>query len=79
LGMVETTGISCNTCHRGAAHPEAKWPEMKMGPGGPGGPLLVALLRAVVLVVRAARLPALQLNNNLSEHPLAVRLRGVLL
>jgi hypothetical protein len=41
LGMVETAGISCNTCHRGDAHPEAKWPEMKMGPGGPppgGGP-----------------------------------------
>ena len=40
LGMVETSGISCNTCHRGTSHPEAAWPEMKQGPGGPppGGP-----------------------------------------
>ena len=40
LGMVETSGVNCYTCHRGASHPDAKLPEMKMGPGGPppGGP-----------------------------------------
>jgi hypothetical protein len=39
LGMIETTGINCNTCHHGVAHPELKVPEEHHpGPGGPGGP-----------------------------------------
>ena len=36
LGMVMTTGINCNTCHRGEAHPEVKdAPSMMHGPAGP--------------------------------------------
>jgi len=35
LGMMVTTGINCNTCHRGTAHPEVKVPEEHHGPGGP--------------------------------------------
>jgi hypothetical protein len=35
LGMVMASGVNCNTCHRGAAHPQVKGPE---GPKGPGGP-----------------------------------------
>jgi hypothetical protein len=35
LGMVMETGISCNTCHHGTAHPEVKEPERQRGPGGP--------------------------------------------
>jgi hypothetical protein len=40
LGMVMTTGVNCNTCHHGTAHPEVKVPERQRGPGGPppGGP-----------------------------------------
>ncbi|MGZ4000184.1 MAG: c-type cytochrome [Mucilaginibacter sp.] len=40
LGMMMTTGINCNTCHRGTAHPEVKVLEEHHGPGGPppGGP-----------------------------------------
>jgi hypothetical protein len=34
LGMVMTSGVNCNTCHRGDSHPDAKLPERK-GPGGP--------------------------------------------
>jgi len=36
LGMVITTGVNCNTCHHGTAHPEIKVPEREhKGPGGP--------------------------------------------
>jgi hypothetical protein len=35
LGMVMNTGVNCNTCHRGASHPEVKEPEEHHGPGGP--------------------------------------------
>ena len=35
LGMVMFTGVNCNTCHHGAAHPEIKLPEEHKGPGGP--------------------------------------------
>lgn len=35
LGMMMTTGVNCNSCHRGVAHPEVKLPEMHKGPGGP--------------------------------------------
>jgi hypothetical protein len=35
LGMIMTTGVNCNTCHRGVAHPEVKLPEEHHGPGGP--------------------------------------------
>jgi hypothetical protein len=36
LGMVMSTGVNCNTCHRGTAHPEVKIPEREhKGPGGP--------------------------------------------
>jgi len=35
LGMMMTTGVNCNTCHRGTAHPEVKVPEEHHGPGGP--------------------------------------------
>jgi Photosynthetic reaction centre cytochrome C subunit len=43
LGMIMTTGVNCNTCHHGTAHPEVKVPEEHRGPGGPppggaGGP-----------------------------------------
>jgi len=40
LGMVMYTGINCNTCHHGTAHPELKMPEEHRGPGpgGSGGP-----------------------------------------
>jgi hypothetical protein len=40
LGLVMTTGVNCNTCHHGVAHPEVKVPEENRGPGGPppGGP-----------------------------------------
>jgi hypothetical protein len=42
LGMVMFTGVNCNTCHNGTAHPEVKVPERHKGPGGPppgpGGP-----------------------------------------
>ncbi len=38
LGMVMTSGINCNSCHRGESHPEVKVPEGRRGPGGPGGP-----------------------------------------
>jgi hypothetical protein len=40
LGMVMYTGINCNTCHHGTAHPELKMPEKHRGPGpgGSGGP-----------------------------------------
>ena len=40
LGMVLATGVNCNTCHQGTAHPEIKIPEEHHGPGGPppGGP-----------------------------------------
>jgi len=40
LGLVMATGVNCNTCHRGVAHPEVKIPEGQRGPGGPppGGP-----------------------------------------
>lgn len=39
LGMVQTSGINCYTCHRGDSHPEVKLPPMHMmGPGGHGGP-----------------------------------------
>lgn len=35
LGMVIATGVNCNTCHHGSAHPELKGPEEHRGPGGP--------------------------------------------
>ncbi len=35
LGMVKFSGINCNTCHNGKAHPEAKEPEEKHAPWGP--------------------------------------------
>jgi hypothetical protein len=35
LGMIMQSGVNCNTCHRGTAHPEAVVPDGK-GPGGPG-------------------------------------------
>jgi hypothetical protein len=35
LGMVMASGVNCNTCHRGSAHPEVKVPEREKGPGGP--------------------------------------------
>jgi Photosynthetic reaction centre cytochrome C subunit len=35
LGMIMTTGVNCNTCHHGTAHPEVKVPEEHRGPGGP--------------------------------------------
>jgi len=40
LGLIVATGVNCNTCHRGTAHPELKIPEEHHGPGGPppGGP-----------------------------------------
>lgn len=40
LGMIIYTGVNCNTCHRGTAHPEIKLPEEHRGPAGPplGGP-----------------------------------------
>ncbi|MFI5158296.1 MAG: c-type cytochrome [Sphingobacteriales bacterium] len=38
LGMVIYTGVNCNTCHHGTAHPELKLPEQRRGPGGSGGP-----------------------------------------
>ena len=41
LGMVMLTGVNCNTCHHGTAHPEIKVPERgRQGPGGlpPGTP-----------------------------------------
>jgi hypothetical protein len=40
LGMMAVTGVNCNTCHHGTAHPEIKLPEEHHGPGGPppGGP-----------------------------------------
>jgi hypothetical protein len=41
LGMMMRSGINCNTCHRGAAHPELKIPpraERRPGGPGPGGP-----------------------------------------
>jgi cytochrome c553 len=31
-GMVMATGVNCNTCHRGTAHPEAKLPEPQRRP-----------------------------------------------
>ena len=37
LGMMMTTGINCNSCHHGVAHPEVVNPERHRGPG-PGGP-----------------------------------------
>ena len=37
LGMMEVTGINCNTCHHGVSHPELKVPEEHHG-SGPGGP-----------------------------------------
>ena len=37
LGMMMTTGVNCNTCHRGTAHPDVVVPEGKR-PGGPQGP-----------------------------------------
>ncbi|MDF2432681.1 MAG: hypothetical protein JWP44_2312 [Mucilaginibacter sp.] len=40
LGMIQTSGINCYSCHRGESHPEVKLPEVKRGPGpgGAGGP-----------------------------------------
>jgi len=39
LGMVMTTGVNCNTCHHGTAHPEIKsLQEHRPGPGGPPAP-----------------------------------------
>ena len=40
LDMMAVTGVNCNTCHHGVAHPELKLPEEHHGPGGPppGGP-----------------------------------------
>jgi len=35
LGMIMQSGVNCNTCHRGTAHPEVMVPDGK-GPGGPG-------------------------------------------
>ncbi|MEO6633868.1 MAG: c-type cytochrome [Mucilaginibacter sp.] len=35
LGFVMTSGINCNTCHRGDSHPDVKVPERKR-PGGAG-------------------------------------------
>ena len=35
LGMVMATGVNCNTCHHGVAHPEIKDPQEHRGPGGP--------------------------------------------
>ena len=35
LGMVIASGVNCNTCHRGTAHPDPKLPEEHRGPGGP--------------------------------------------
>jgi hypothetical protein len=32
LGMVMTTGVNCNTCHHGNAHPEVTIPEEHHGP-----------------------------------------------
>ncbi len=37
LGIIAYTGINCNTCHHGIAHPELKMSEAHKGPGGPGG------------------------------------------
>jgi hypothetical protein len=36
LGMVTESGVNCNTCHRGTAHPEAKLPEPPPPPQKPG-------------------------------------------
>jgi len=37
LGMVAMTGVNCNSCHHGVAHPEIKaGQERHPGPGGPG-------------------------------------------
>lgn len=37
LGMIMESGVSCNMCHRGQAHPEAKLAERPMRqPGQPG-------------------------------------------
>ncbi|MFC0514329.1 c-type cytochrome [Mucilaginibacter angelicae] len=41
LGMIMQSGVNCNTCHRGTAHPEVMVPDGKgpgMGPGQPGPP-----------------------------------------
>ncbi|UOE51955.1 c-type cytochrome [Mucilaginibacter sp. SMC90] len=35
LGMIMQSGVNCNTCHRGTAHPEVMVPDGK-GPGAPG-------------------------------------------
>jgi hypothetical protein len=35
LGMVMTSGVNCNTCHKGTSHPEVTVPEGRKGPGGP--------------------------------------------
>lgn len=35
LGMIMQSGVNCNTCHRGTAHPEVTVPDGK-GPGAPG-------------------------------------------
>lgn len=35
LGMVMESSVNCYTCHNGTAHPEAKIPERRRGPGGP--------------------------------------------
>jgi len=37
LGMIMFSGVNCNTCHRGTAHPEVMVPDGK-GPGGQPGP-----------------------------------------
>ncbi|WEA01327.1 c-type cytochrome [Mucilaginibacter sp. SJ] len=37
LGMIMQSGVNCNTCHRGTAHPEVMVPDGK-GPGGQPGP-----------------------------------------
>jgi hypothetical protein len=37
LGMIMQSGVNCNTCHRGTAHPEVTVPDGK-GPGGQPGP-----------------------------------------
>ena len=35
VGLVMESGINCNSCHHGNAHPELKIPERQHGPGGP--------------------------------------------
>ncbi|QJD97968.1 c-type cytochrome [Mucilaginibacter robiniae] len=37
IGMIMETGVNCNMCHHGQAHPEVKMPERPMRPQGQPG------------------------------------------